>query len=853
MSEKDEIYLSIFKPLKEYFSILCVQCPDLENCDITLINKLAKEDCDEKKNLSDNFLKALEQFAVNLKNADSPISNISIKGTMHKIFKEAFVNVLGLKLDDKVEGIMNLGIKTKINEILNKIKESVLNNPTLQKVEFKMNNEISLDLEKLGTYSSILEKILNFEDNVYEKEEPDTRKEKTEDIIKGSDEKLENTTKFETIVDNIFNRWLVNSFANIYKDSTEYFNNTFIEELKTDKTLNRCQKKIMEKFFEIRELNNKTIEWKSFWGDASPPKWGKFNKSNNHSSYRLNVVVDKDKNMAKIACLFPEEIKNYLNQFLLKPIAPNDKVEYSYAGTRCSEYKLPNKQAIFDFFKDEILSGLTVNVAGLEYIPDVPDKEPYVDSDDEKTGYKFDDLCKIENFKDNWKADLKGKLYYKKDNEWKEYTEELQESDAKLFMEKADKTCGHLCIFDDATKCAKFFERMMKRDSLSMEQLSEEINSNSFVRSYGKLKENIAKVNPVFVIGTLRMFGFEKYTKLNDDGTKTVKIESFTRWWKRNGQQLNLEIKVPFPGTHNKDEFDPLPAPPANLELFFKLLICFINNNEFVLNPQAKDFINKSGPPKLNLFPKIEDLPDEYTINGITFKNRYKEEMLNKTKHEETTNSWADLENIMKNSKLGQSHISMKSPEDRINLTNLLGLLVGITTRGNIRLSKFLQSTHAYSTGLGYLNGGSKILVGGDIEEIIKTKDYEAIKLFKPCTQRALNILIEGMTKLKNKNKILDSNLVTEIGNTIIKLSEAEELAFQQLSILAKYTEIINNLNDTSRNDKVTIQIMDDAIREYDTKTMKVSNKADSTISMILRSLSDNKISGPRSYYSKLK
>ena len=102
-----------------------------------------------------------------------------------------------------------------------------------------------------------------------------------------------------------------------------------------------------------------------------------------------------------------------------------------------------------------------------------------------------------------------------------------------------------------------------------MKELGKLINDPTFITNYNALKENIINVNPIFVIGTLRLFSFEKWSKLNDDGSKTVKVESFTRWWNRMGNKLNVDSK----NTSTNTGFVKPPNPPQNLELFLKLLV----------------------------------------------------------------------------------------------------------------------------------------------------------------------------------------------------------------------------------------------------------------------------------------
>ena len=79
-----------------------------------------------------------------------------------------------------------------------------------------------------------------------------------------------------------------------------------------------------------------------------------------------------------------------------------------------------------------------------------------------------------------------------------------------------------------------------------------------------------------------------------------------------------------------------------------------------------------------------------------------------------------------------------------------------------------------------------------------------------------------------------------------------ERNVYNKLYVLANYVEVINVMNDEAANDKVTIEMMDNAIKEYEIKSNKLALKTDSTIGILLKKLFDDKSSGPSSYYSKL-
>jgi hypothetical protein len=852
MSDSTEIKLSIFTPLDEYFQILCATCGTTDTasgCIDAKLVKLLTNECDSKSvtkdnTISKNFEEALKQFAINLKEADSPISKTTIKGTMFDIFRSG------------------LSGSKDVNEAVKKINDLVANNSVCKGI-FKMTDKVSTDSSKPDTYSTVLATVLS------------------------TDEFNKAITGDEPSIKALLNKWLQLSFDGIYADSTTWFKDSFLSEVNVavagNKQINRCHKQIMETYFQIMGVGD--VTWKTFWGDAAPGNWGTVatKASDYATNHRLNIIIVKrgtameqtlkDKtsteynpNIAKISFAFPLQVRDKFNSYL---VLPNEKVsglKYSYAGTTCSAYKLPNAKGVLEFFKNEIISGRArPRPKGEPYVVDVVDDEPYTDSDVEKTPYKIGDLNKeLVNYMDTWAADLNGNLYSRtkgsdgKYSKWEVYTDDKKEADAKLFMEKADETCGHLCIFNDASECNDFFQRMMQGDSYSMDELVKEINKGSFVQSYKKLKENIIKVNPIFVIGTLRMFQFQKHTKLNPDGRKTIKVETFTHWWSRLGSELmklsTLGDKVytgetgsTFPGVHKQTGLEP--NPPANLELFFKLLISYINNNEFVINPQTKELINKLGTTSIRP-TGTEDQPEffeYYDESGklIKVKNGAYQEY----KKPDVESLSGLMKEMQRYSSLGYKPVDMGVAENRLNLSTLLGLMVGVTNGGHIRLSK----SPAYSTGLGYITGGAPSLA-----DMLSMKDsselQKIIETLKPCSRNAVETFLNGVKAIERKGKRLDTN--SEFyKNIVLKLNElidSEETVFTNLKILAEYVKVIGALNDNTRDEKVVEQTMKDAIDEYNRTSIKLSRDTDSTTSLLIKSLYTDRASGPTEFYSPL-
>jgi hypothetical protein len=790
MSEKNT--LKIFKSLKPYFAILCANNCNNYN-EVTckeLIDILSSKNCDSKEGLDDSFLSALSNFAYELSKADTPVGKVTIKNKLEKIFLETEFN------DNYVESVL----------------KAVVNATDLS--GFKMLDNIG---EGEKTYREVLEEIYT-----------NSKCEKVSDKCR----------------EKIFNEWIKSAFE-IYGENEKYFDKE-VKPYLTD--LDDCELKLLNNFFEIA-VDSEKVYVRNYIK--------KMNDDYKDKKARLNVKINTESQLPELLSLLPESVKDQFEKYL---ITPKKKVHFIYDEPECYKlrktevfevkkkenkletvnnpphykpnadsgetevYKVPNPVDVLKWFEREALD-VRKKRTEPEIVDKFPDAKPYVDSDN--TNYKYpDSFPSIVNFQDNWRADLLGRLWKKNSStgKFEEYTEENLIADSSLFKKK-EGYCGNLCIFSDPDKCSKFFEKMMHGDPLSMDELSSEINSGDFVSSYKQLKDNLAKVNPLFVIGTLRMFGFEKYNELKEDGTNIVKIESFTRWWSRYGKKLDLTPNNPFPGTHVGLN----PEPPANLELFFKLLILFINNNEFVLNPQSKQLINKSGKPKVSEWGR----PSQFiVINGkkVPYQKYDQALAIFEGKSYPTSSEPESLSSLVelmrKNATLSSRPINMSLPENRANLSTLLDLMIGVTTGGKIRLSK-----NIYSTGTGYLVGGAERML--------------------PCTTNANEIYTMGIEALSKKNKSLNSKDNEELLNQIKQLENLEQDVYDKLYVLAQFVKVINLMNDEASDNNLTMHMMDKVIKEYEDKSSKLSSKTDSIISMLLKNLFDLN-NHSTSYYSKL-
>ena len=736
--------LKLFEPLKEYFKILNQNnCDNYENCE-DLMNILSSEDCDTDKGvISKNFLDALTSFAYELRQADTPIGVVTIKDRLRDIFDEQLRNVNNLS--DK-----NTFIKGVVDAV-NEAKD--LNG-------FNMNQKTG------GTF-----------DNTYEENLSNT----WNDVVKNPSLSMDEKKKF-------FDYWITNSFELYYKNE-EYFKNNIEPQL--DK-LDVLEKKLLDEFFEIKDNANTTYTIDNY---TDAEKQGK--------NFRLNVKILNGTPL--LLKLLPEKVRDAFKQALITPtennvvfVLDNDckaKVEKTNKKPEEKTFKIEPKDSpkVLEWFKQQAIS-LLRRIEQPEIV-DAEDNEPYKD---DSTTIDFKSI--FNSVKDHWRVDLSGKLY-KKDGSgnFVEYSDKEYEEDANKFKNN-EGHCGNLCIFDTPDKCKEFFERMMKQDNYSIEDLSKVINDEGFVKSYKELQENIANVNPLFVIRTLRMFGFDKYDVLNNDGTKSVKMESFTRWWNRHSGRLSskLNSKKPRQGL--------IPPPPENLELFFKLLINFINDNSFILNPQSKEIVTNS-----------KDLK----VRG---KTKYFEPRETKLESSDPT-SFSELRDFMnKSAAMRLKPANMGLPENRIDLPLLLNLMMAVTTGGKIILSDRLFNKYPSRSGTGYIVGG------GD----------QGSSQIPQLTAEIQQIYKIGLDKLKSKGKDLAESSKVKIKNEIEELLKAEKSLLGSLTVLAKYVEVINILNDEVKNSNITEEIMEKAILEYEKKSKEVPAKRDSILSHIQKLLYSN-------------
>lgn len=847
MSQTEKIELSIFNPFSEYFKILYNVCGTFDQaCINTKFVDIITKKCDACGNetpdeLGTTFKKALKLFVLNLKSFDSPISEITIKGQLYDIFLEAF-KTNGFKLDG-TQPASTLIDPTNKADIIKNIVDKV----NAAKMGFKMNEPNELDKPSLGTGYTTYEGQL---DVAY-----DTTTLETNGTVK-------------ELVDKIFDTW-INDVFYVYGDSTKRFKE-FLDEIVV--SYNKAKIKKFEPahiaafntFFQIL-LGGSTIvdtdpsKDKNVWAVMIDEitRTGKLESLKNKDG-RINIKVVTDyqqllkpykkpprdtKNLkAGIVFAFPKQAQNEFNNELKARPANLAAVEKNTVNTnneknfykireqcKTGAYKIDEEQVkqVLNFMKR---AGPSV---GIPYEDEYPDDADYTDNN--KVSEKYDQFENIvKGYANTWARDHKGNYYTRIDDKgeighkFKIYGEDRVKEDVESFK-SGTGNCGHLCIFADPNECNKFFEDMTKGKEITYERLAKMVNGNSFMKDFDLLKKNIVKVNPAFVIGTLRAFKFEKWEKLNADGTKTIKVESFSRWWKRVGQtfldQANPKLVNSVAPTnklgsndyvgHNQKDKDGktpvVPVPPQNLELFLKLLVSFITNNEFVLNPQSSQRIITNRLPITTSGPNMYgEEPEFITIakNGVT--KQVPNPAYGKVEEMSAPNLGKALAEIRKNGSFTPADPGL--PENRSILNALWGLSIGVNKLGKMSFAR----PRTY-TGLGYAGhfGGD-----GDLADNVKK--------FGPCARAAYDGLMHAKAVLKNKGKTIKEKEFDGLLNNVKELASLEATLYEKLSLIANYEKVINSLSDGDFGpEEVAMAEIEKTVKEYESTAKYTSSQSD--------------------------
>ncbi len=865
-----EIGLSIFKPLEQYFDFLykinLETYRDIDSLE-EIMEIVTSDKCDndgDVKTTSKNFIIAMKNFANILKQYDTPTTYLTIKGVLETMFNETYVDLKG---QDWFPGAKNINI----DAFIKKYSEEINNNPICKEVNFHMWDKFAIGSESIPPSKNLEEQIKDsIEDN-------STYAGMLKEIYSGYESNFSEGGLDNQIRTKLFGEWMTKVF-NVYDNNFKQFEILVREILnnKNDgKKTKQSQTNLLKKYFTIYNKENK--ELKGFW-DKDPDDYQP-NKA------RLNVNPNSTNTMAKICELFPDSLKTEFNRlFLSRDITDSGS---SYNSEKCFKFDkeqienlvnvVENKPELIklnaiknneimnfnalkskEFEKNSLISRRN---SDNKYIADAEDNEEYSDITGEKNKFSFyaEEINKESN-QDQWRTDNRGQLYKKNDKSGKYilYTDEDRKKDFENFMLGDDK-CGNLCIFSDPVKCQEFFKNViLDNKTLDTEQVAKFISEKSFADNYNNMKENIVKVNPVYVIATLRAFGFKKWNSgIQADGNKVVKIESFTNWWDRfgyklmetdlEGSKLSNKFSSGFPGTHD----GLIPKPPANLELFLKLLVNYINNNEFVLNPLDGSLINSK--QKTTLYPQ----PSESEIitassqqfinlvdkNGKPLKDKNGNQLQGKNPlyRKNLTDSKTSLTEALKIAKSIPRLKSSGLKENIYGLDLLYNMMLGL--------------------GIGPLYGGSvgSKDISSELEKCINsTSDCE--KVFKEIspylgkyTYYALEAYVYSIMGMNKRGKKLDNNENQKIIENLKKLNEAEQHLTAELIQLAKYSRIINSVPDELVNEIVTLDTITDTINKAESMTKKVSKKSENFIEFVERLLKGEiDDAGSKSYYTSL-
>jgi hypothetical protein len=749
--------LDIFKNLKQYFQILCNDKCAQNDCN-ELINKLALVNCGDESSAikpEPEFLNALNAFAVELRKADMPLGMVTIKDKLKKYWDIA-------KNDEKYKE--NLTAKNFV-----KVFETLIETNSNDLSGFKLDNMAYMDNSSNNiTYKDILLKQI-------------------ETFIKKGDK------DFNMDINNeLYNVWLDASFS-LYDLNHLYFKNNIKDKLIK---LDECEKYLLTNYFKIT-INDKDIDYneyiESYLKEDEIPA-------------RLNTIIKNGK--AKIVELLPEAVRDTFNKLLITPLNDVDMGIVYVPEKKCYELeKIDNTptstpvwtldknkiKEIFDYFKK------TINEINNN------NKENYTQDNN------IDGL-KIVNYSDKWRAvdnnDDKGVVFeYKKDENsvWEVYDEKTYDKD---FENKSTK----ICLFNNEQKCKEFFNELSS-GNMNIEYLKRILNDAD--TDFNDLRTNISSIDPYFIVGTLKMFGFEKYTELNKDGsTKLIKFESFKRWWERNKYKYGFNENA---------------TAPSKLESFFKILIEFINGNEFILNSKTKEFYSKKPVISKKTYQDYLNAylaePDKKDKNDNIIKDEYKESLKKQINTKsKSINSLYNHRNDLPN---------LRIADNRLNLKDLLNLVVRVTTNGKISLQKL----YPFSTGIGFQ-------VGGELtnEDLVKLKDS-----MYPTALQALNLLMECQSELKNLNKTIDDNTFKNIYDNIISMNGLEEKIYKQLQTISKYDQIIRTLDEKTVK-TVGENEMNKEITEYEKAGKKLSTQT-TNLHEMLKNIMNNK---ERSFYNSI-
>lgn len=847
--------LKIFENLNEYFKVLDLSCSNLDadTCNTEILNTLVTNKCVGGTTISNNninkeFDDAVMSFAENLKQYDAAMSSVTIRGQLLELL---FVTAKEQIFDIVKKSDPSITDYTKIN----------LKNYTSTDVSDKNQLDMIFNFLNKCKDTSNSEKFSNvFNDKTFFSRSTDCFK----SLVGKKD--LDN---IEAKLIEMFNVWLYCMFESPYTNKEKY--NEFLVELVTNyPNINQVHLKLLTTYFTIKDENSKDLNWIDVFNECliyrekniQGKDLNDLLESSLFKDSRLNVtVVNRDtkkttkdyagKNLtAQIVFTLPKNIRSKFNTYLL-----TNTREKKYSSLKSNffkddcKFKLNKKQ--IDQIAELLENGTESDI---DYIDEVePDESPVRSNDeDDEEKYSFDDMNSMIDH-DQWRLDINGKLIKKdKNGNFKPYTDNENNEDQEAFKQNTDGTCNHLCIFSDKKNCEEFFQLMLEKKQYGFEKLKKLIQDKdkNFIPSLNKLKTNINQVNPRYVIGTLRAFAFEKYHDIDSNGNRYIKIESYANWWNRNKCSIGVRISGKSgsgesgsgepgsgePGSGESGSADVYEENP-NLKLFLKLLVSFINNNKFILNPLTNAYCSE------NNFD-VNTTTEYFTVqgpNGTEKKYRNLSYGLdNSTTTKYTGPEWRD---IFKNSKESPKMSFIQKPNEMISIIDLLTYNVFAGLGGKINYDQFKRSYRSHEKYPFHTGGSNSYTKPKPLSKIVMTnensKELEDYILELPEKSRDIFLAYSKiMLALKAKNLKLDNGYKKKIYEAFDSLVINELELHNTLLTLGNYIKLNNVVEDDNEDKELVEEEVENKVKDFESKQQTVQKRYNKS-HLLLSSLDD--------------
>ena len=399
---------------------------------------------------------------------------------------------------------------------------------------------------------------------------------------------------------------------------------------------------------------------------------------------------------------------------------------------------------------------------------------------------------------------------------FKEYKDQKKD---EVDIKSGKFKCKALFGFKDSTECTKLFELIKKKDDAAFGELVNWINTNEFDNSFKDLKNNIVKVNPVYIYSVLKAFNFKIVESKNKDVVKLT-FETFANWWKRTEGELATSGLV-FTPSHDLIKYDKtVIKPPAKLTLFLKLLLTVINNNETILNPYDGDVT------KLTIKPVYDySLFDSEYLEIIDIKTKKKYKTINAL-YKNKKNTSCDIADKYGELKKHETYL----PPTVSPLIHWLALATN-TFYTNLALVNVDTQIPGYP-GFSWSGGGVDV-VDDDDSETKKMKDFKKnLCHYASIAWDAFEIFTEF---LREKNKKIDGAFKDKYMQDVQNLSNQEKELYKIVDNMSKYQRIINIVNDKEETGDVSDETMEKLINKYTKIHKRLGDEIDGLTIELLR------------------